>query len=215
MSAPHEDESDFKPTFAEGYKLGEAKTVNDYAKLDANDESLNRWKASLGITGDGAAPATGPKVSILALELTSPTIPNNQKISFDLSNIDFANQTKGSDPIVIRDSPITIKEGVEYSVGASFRVNHEVASGLRYIQVVKRAGLKLDKLEAMIGSYGPNPDGKPNVRSFHTEDSPSGMIARTGTYNVRSKFIDDDGQVYADFGWSFKLDKNWKSADFC
>ncbi len=28
------------------------------------------------------------------------------------------------------------------SVGATFRVNHDVISGLRYIQVVKKAGIK-------------------------------------------------------------------------
>ena len=46
-----------------GYKLGAAKTVEEYAQLDSADESLNRWKASLGIVPGGAAPAAdGPKV---------------------------------------------------------------------------------------------------------------------------------------------------------
>lgn len=50
----------------------------------------------------------------------------------------------------------------------------------------------------MLGSYGPSPDGKPYERpNFHTEESPSGLIARQGTYNVRSKFIDDDGEIHA------------------
>jgi hypothetical protein len=50
----------------------------------------------------------------------------------------------------------------------------------------------------MLGSYGPSADGKPYERpSFHTEESPSGLLARSGSYNVRSKFVDDDGQVYA------------------
>ena len=50
----------------------------------------------------------------------------------------------------------------------------------------------------MLGSYGPSSDGKPYERpNFHTEDSPSGLLARQGTYSVRSKFIDDDGEIYA------------------
>lgn len=49
----------------------------------------------------------------------------------------------------------------------------------------------------MLGSYGPSKDGKPYERTFHAEVSPDGMIARSGTYNVRSRFIDDDGEVYA------------------
>lgn len=59
------------------------------------------------------------------------------------------------------------------------------------------ASLAVDKLEQMIGSYGPSKDGSPYTSNFPTEESPSGMIARTGTYNVRSRIVDDDGEVYA------------------
>jgi Rho GDP-dissociation inhibitor len=45
-----------------GYKPTAAKTVEEYAKLDAEDESLARWKASLGITESAAKANTGPKV---------------------------------------------------------------------------------------------------------------------------------------------------------
>lgn len=47
-----------------GFKLGAAKSMDEYAQLDAEDESLARWKASLGIVpGAAAVPADGPKVS--------------------------------------------------------------------------------------------------------------------------------------------------------
>lgn len=55
----------------------------------------------------------------------------------------------------------------------------------------------VDKLEQMLGSYGPSPDGKPYIKNFDPEESPSGMLARSGTYNVRSRVIDDDGEIYA------------------
>jgi Rho GDP-dissociation inhibitor len=35
------------------------------------------------------------------------------------------------------------------------RVEGEIVSGLKYLQVVKRAGMTVDKTEAMLGSYGP------------------------------------------------------------
>lgn len=54
---------------------------------------------------------------------------------------------------------------------------------------------KVDKLEQMIGSYGPNED--PYIKDFETEESPSGVIARTGTYHVTSRVVDDDNEVYA------------------
>lgn len=53
----------------------------------------------------------------------------------------------------------------------------------------------MDKLEQMLGSYGPSPD--PYIKNFDPEESPSGMVARSGTYNVRSRVVDDDGEVYA------------------
>ena len=38
--------------------------MDEYAQLDAEDESLARWKASLGIVpGAASGPASGPKVS--------------------------------------------------------------------------------------------------------------------------------------------------------
>lgn len=87
--------------------------------------------------------------------------------------------------------------------------------------------LKVDKLEQMLGSYGPNPTAY--TKDFDSEESPSGMLARSGSYSVRSRVIDDDGEVYAgtcrplqiptakserlilplDWEWSFKLTKEW------
>ena len=55
----------------------------------------------------------------------------------------------------------------------------------------------VDKLEQMLGSYGPSTSGEPYVKNFDPEESPSGMIARSGTYHVRSRVIDDDNEVYA------------------
>ena len=48
-----------------GYKLGAAKSMDEYAKLDAEDESLARWKASLGVVPGSAGSASGPKVSYI------------------------------------------------------------------------------------------------------------------------------------------------------
>ena len=55
----------------------------------------------------------------------------------------------------------------------------------------------VDKLEQMLGSYGPSPTGEPYTKNFDPEESPSGVVARSGTYHVRSRVVDDDGEVYA------------------
>ncbi|KAF5392868.1 hypothetical protein D9757_000984 [Collybiopsis confluens] len=186
--AEHEDHEDLLPSSTPGYKPGVAKTAEEYAKLDAEDESLARWKASLGVTGASSA-ASGPKVTVLTLELDSKTLPDGKTISLDLADLAKIADTK--------KNPITIKEGVEYNVRITFKVNHSIISGVRYIQVVKRAGLKVDKIEQMLGSYGPTPGNEPYVKNFEPEESPSGMLARSGSYNVRSRVVDDDGEVYA------------------
>jgi len=197
----NEDHDDLKPTTTPGYKPGAAKSADEYAKLDAEDESLARWKASLGIVPGFEASASGPKVTVLTLELASPTLPPGKHIAFDLKDTARLADTK--------KHPIMIKEGVEYNVRITFKVNHSIISGVRYIQLVKRAGIKVDKLEQMLGSYGPSPTGEPYVKNFDPEESPSGMVARSGTYNVRSRVVDDDGEVYAEWEWSFKLGKEW------
>jgi Rho GDP-dissociation inhibitor len=47
----------------------------------------------------------------------------------------------------------------------------------------------------MLGSYGPA--NEPYTKNFDPEISPSGLLARSGSYQVRSRVIDDDGDVYA------------------
>ncbi|KAJ7781388.1 immunoglobulin E-set [Mycena metata] len=201
MSHADDDHADLAPSATPGYKPSAAKSADEYAQLDAEDESLARWKASLGIVPGASGAASGPKVTVLTLELDSTTLPAGKTISFNLSDTARLADTK--------KNPIVIKEDVDYNVRITFKVNHSIISGVRYIQVVKRSGVKVDKLEQMLGSYGPHPKGEPYIKNFDTDHSPSGMIARSGTYNVKSRVVDDDGEVYADWEWSFKLAKEW------
>ena len=57
-----------------GYKVTEKKNIDEYAKMDANDESLKRWKESLGISEGATAPAEGPQVSSDSLCSLHPLI---------------------------------------------------------------------------------------------------------------------------------------------
>lgn len=49
----------------------------------------------------------------------------------------------------------------------------------------------------MLGSYAPHPEGGCYTKNFAEEESPSGMLARSGTYSVKSRVVDDDGEIYA------------------
>ena len=49
----------------------------------------------------------------------------------------------------INKKPFTIKEGATFRMKARFRVQHEILSGMKYVQVVSRMGAKT-KMQEMI-----------------------------------------------------------------
>jgi Rho GDP-dissociation inhibitor len=110
----------------------------------------------------------------------------------------------------LKNKPFTIKEGCRYQMKATFVVQHEVLSGLKYVHVLKRKGIRVSKDEEMIGSYPPNTTDKPaHAKAFAPEEAPSGMLAR-GHYDATSKFVDDDDHTHLKFEWSFDITKDWK-----
>ncbi|MCJ1318965.1 hypothetical protein MMC15_004297 [Xylographa vitiligo] len=215
-------DDDLVASKTEGYKVGEKKTVEEYAKLDQNDESLNRWKASLGIaTGAPLAVTPGDTrrcvIQSLALEVES-----RPDIVIDL--------TAPGSIEALRSKPFIIKEGAKFRMKANFKVQHDVLSGLKYLQVVKRKGIRVGKDEEMLvrvfektlgtvccadiwfaqGSYPPNTVDKPSYeKKFSQDEAPTGMMAR-GHYEAVSKFIDDDDHTHLKFEWSFDITKEWK-----
>ncbi|RPA74916.1 rho guanidine dissociation inhibitor [Ascobolus immersus RN42] len=199
MSAPQRDEDDLKPTMTEGYNPGQKKALDEYAQLDANDESLAKWKASLGITADTTGTATGkPEVEILELALE---VAGRDDVVLDLS--------KAGQLEELSKKTFTIKEGAKYRMRVKFRVAGDIISGLRYLQLVKRKGIKVDKRDEMMGSYGPTTNAQPYYeKKFAEEEAPSGALYR-GTYHVLSRFMDDDQNLYLELKWTFEIKKEW------
>jgi len=198
--ASHNDQ-DLLPDQTEGFKVAEKKTLDEYHKMDAEDESLQRYKQSLGLGGKGKdlSDPSDPRVCIIvSLTMESEGRP---PVTIDLSN-------KGSEK-TLKDKPFKIKEGAKFNMTAKFKVQHDVLSGLQYVQVVKRKGIRVSKDQEMIGSYAPNTDASPfYTKRFAEEEAPHGMIAR-GHYNAISTFIDDDSQKHLEFEWSFDIVKEW------
>ncbi|KAF6734499.1 Rho GDP-dissociation inhibitor 1 [Oryzias melastigma] len=178
------------------YKPPAVKTLQEIQELDQDDESLRKYKeALLGKAG----------------KVTDPTVPNVQVTKMTL----LCEQAPG--PLVLdlqgdlenfKKNPFTLKEGVEYRVKITFKVNKDIVSGLKYNQQTFRKGVRVDKTDYMVGSYGPRPD---EAYEFLTtmEESPKGMLAR-GTYNVKSKFTDDDKNDHLSWEWSIAIKKDWK-----
>lgn len=112
---------------------------------------MNRWKASLGLnSGDPIGQPNDPKCVIKSLALVTPGRPD---VVIDLSSPGAVGELK--------NKPFTIKEGAKFHIKVVFQVNHEVLSGLKYLQVVKRKGIRVSKDEEMLGSYAPSTTGKP------------------------------------------------------
>lgn len=109
----------------------------------------------------------------------------------------------------LKSKPFIIKEGTTYRMKATFVVQHEVLSGLKYVQQVKRKGIPVGKDQEMIGSFPPNTtDRRTHSKSFAPEEAPSGMLVR-GKYEAVSKFVDDDNVTHLKFEWSFEIAKDW------
>lgn len=93
---------------------------------------------------------------------------------------------------------------------ADFMVQHEVLSGLKYVQQVKRKGIPVGKDQEMIGSFPPSTTDKPvHSKTFAPEEAPSGMLVR-GKYDAVSRFVDDDNVEHLKFEWCFEIAKDWK-----
>ncbi|KAI9736448.1 MAG: hypothetical protein M1818_006182 [Claussenomyces sp. TS43310] len=194
------NEHDLLPEETEGFKVGEKKTLNEYQNMDANDESLKRYKASLGLaSGPTNSDPNDPRVCII-LSLTMETT-GRDPVTIDLS-------AKGAET-TLKNKPFKIKEGSKFNMVAKFKVQHDVLSGLQYVHIVKRKGIKVSKDQEMIGSYAPNTESTPfYTKRFAEEDAPSGMLAR-GHYTAVSTFIDDDKHKHLEFEWSFDITKDW------
>ncbi|OQD76630.1 hypothetical protein PENDEC_c004G00227 [Penicillium decumbens] len=197
MADQHDD--DLAASKTQGFKVGEKKTLQEYQELDKDDEAMNRWKASLGLnTGAPIGQPGDPKCVIKSLALVSP---GREDVVIDLSTPESLE--------TLKDKPFTIKEGAKFHIKVVFQVNHDVLSGLKYVQAVKRKGIRVSKDEEMLGSFAPSTTDKPVYeKEFNEEEAPSGMIAR-GHYNAASRFVDDDDHTHLQFDWSFDITKDW------
>ncbi|XP_033827201.1 rho GDP-dissociation inhibitor 1 [Periophthalmus magnuspinnatus] len=191
IAAENEEEStvDYKPPAQ--------KSIKEIQELDAGDESLRKYKeALLGGTPEVVDDPNVSNVQVTKMTLMCDTAP--KPLFLDLEG----------DLDKFKKNPIVLKEGVEYRVKITFKVNKEIVSGLRYNQQTFRKGVKVDKSDYMVGSYGPRPK---EAYEFITplEEAPKGMIAR-GSYTIKSKFTDDDKHDHLSWEWCLCIKKDWE-----
>lgn len=186
---------DEEPEETPGYKPPAQKTLDEIQKLDAEDESLVRYKQMLLAGAETAADDDGgPNVKVLKM---SVIVEGRPDIELDLSG----------DLSKLKEKPIVIKEGTNYKIKITFKVVREIVAGLKFHQVSYRKGIRVDKSSLMVGSYGPKAD--PQEYLTPLDEAPKGMLAR-GHYTLKSKFVDDDKISYLDWEWAIDIKKDWE-----
>jgi Rho GDP-dissociation inhibitor len=174
--------------------------VAELLATDSEDESLRRYKEALlgsAAHGDVGDP-TDPRKLILAQFV----------ISYDpsqgLTDLVYPLDSAGIERLA-REG-ITMKEGARFKFRISFRVQHEIVVGIKFINTVSKM-LFTEREELMIGSYPPS--STPHTFDFPKWEysiAPSGMLYR-GTYKVKNLFVFNKGEVLTSFEYPLHIIK--------
>ncbi|KAG1689919.1 Rho GDP-dissociation inhibitor 1 [Nymphon striatum] len=179
------------------YKPPPMKAMDEMLKIDRDDESLVRYKEALlgGTTAPAIAEPDDPRRVIV--KKLSLMVDGKPSMELDLTG----------NLAELKKKVSVIKEGIHYKLKIDFIVQREIVTGLKYHQKTLRKMIPVDKMLHMVGSYGPRIE----MHSYTTpmEEAPSGLISR-GVYNVKSRFMDDDGNTYLDWDWNFEIKKDWE-----
>jgi len=200
MSEEHHD--DDKGDVPE-YKVGKKVAIDELLKQDQDDESLRKYKESLlGKIDDSAAPKDDPRrVVIKELKIIFEDRPGGD-ITYTLeSKVDLEK---------MKNTPFILKENSHYKIKVSFKVQHDIVSGLKYVNLVYRKGIRVAKDNQMIGSFGPQ--DKLHEVTFPRqgwEETPSGILSR-GSYTAKSQFTDDDSVTHLEYEYASDIKSDWK-----
>lgn len=162
---------------------------------------MRKYKESLGLTSEKIIlEHSNPNsviIKTLRLECEGEDSRHNQEM--DIS---------GKDLSQLKKQPFYLKEGTRYKIAVDFMVQREMVSGLKYTHKVTKAVIPVDNDSEMFGSFAPSKELR-TIRS-QIRDVPSGIFHR-GKYSVKSKFIDDDKKVHAEWEWTLEIKDKWKN----
>ncbi|KAM4819892.1 rho GDP-dissociation inhibitor 3 [Thomomys bottae] len=177
------------------YQAPGKKSVLEIWELDPEDESLAKYKQALLGALPPAMDSSLPNVQVTRLTLLSEQAPG--PITMDLTG----------DLAALKNQVFILKEGVDYKLKITFKVNKEIVSGLKCLHHTYRRGLRVDKAIYMVGSYGPRAQEYEFVTPV--EEAPRGALVR-GPYVVKSLFTDDDWTDHVSWEWGLQVSQDWK-----
>ena len=186
-----------------GYNAGQKLDLQTIQQMDADDVSLQKYKAALlgNALDANCSPADDPRrVVIKSMSLIFENRPGGDIVyKFDTQ----------ADVEAMKNKPFVLREGCAYKIKVEFKIQHEIVSGLKYVNQVYRSGIRAVKELEMLGSFAPQ--AAPHSLTFPKqgwEEAPKGALAR-GKYTAKSKFVDDDKQVHLRYEYSFQIKKDW------
>jgi len=198
--------SDEKDPSVPEYKVGKKVALDELLAADKDDESLRKYKESLLGNADAGVSAKDDPRRVVVKEM---------RVRFeDRPGGDIVYTLDSPEDLVrMKNTPFTLKEGCNYKIAISFKVQHDIVSGLKYVNFVYRKGIRVAKEDQMIGSFGPQ--AAPHQVNFPRhgwEETPSGLLSR-GSYTAKSQFVDDDNELHLEYEYSFAIKKDWNSAE--
>jgi Rho GDP-dissociation inhibitor len=181
------------------YNAPKQVTLEALVEQDQDDESLAKYKAQLlGNAADA--------------KVYDDSNPN--KVVISKAHILFLNEHKDRPEVELdmndaklTEKPVVIQENAEYKIRVAFYVQRDIVLGLKWVNIVKKMGIRVDKDTTMMGSFAPASD--PYVIEMDAEQAPSGMLGR-GKYTCTGRLIDDDGMVQAEFDYAVHIKKQFE-----
>ncbi|KNC84625.1 hypothetical protein SARC_03155 [Sphaeroforma arctica JP610] len=172
----------------------------DLFEKEKNDPAMIAYLKALGIDPDYKPPTNDDRrVVIQKLEIVFKDGHESAVLEVETPEQQAAAKKK----------PMVIKEGSEYKIRVTFRVQHTLVAGLKIISVVKKMGAELNKEEEMLGSYPPkNEFASVDIGGGDFMEAPKGAFSR-GEYKAHMKFMDDDKACHLDFEYTIKISKDW------
>jgi Rho GDP-dissociation inhibitor len=183
------------------YKVPDAKPIDELVNLDKGDDSLRKWKESLGVSADGpkSIGEPGDDRRLVVLSLTVRIDGQEEPIVIDFTDKNAVEEFK--------QTPVKIKENTKYQTTVRFRIQHEIVAGVNYKLVAKRGGITFRTTTDALGSYAPNTLETPHYDRLLPEgETPGGMLARA-VYSCTTTFTDDDGNLHLEFPWQLQITK--------
>ncbi|EGG22580.1 Rho GDP-dissociation inhibitor [Cavenderia fasciculata] len=186
------------------YKASKPVSIDQLKSQDAEDESLRKYKEAL-LGQSVAGPKDDPRrVVVQDMTVIFEDRPGGN-ITYPLNTKEAVEQMK--------KEPFVLREGCKYKIKISFKVQHEIVSGLLQINTVYRKGIKFGTEKTMLGSFAPQ-------AAFHEvtvprndwNEAPSGLLAR-GSYTAKIDFVDDDKQNHLSIEYAFAIKSDWSSKE--